>query len=100
MFHGRSSFSAKELKETQVSRSNELANVIRDQIRKNGPVSFAWFMGQALYHPIHGYYSSERPRIGRAGDFFTNVSVGEIFGELLAAQFVELIDLLGTSNRL
>ncbi len=83
-----------------MSRSNELANLIRDQIRKNGPVSFAWFMGQALYHPIHGYYSSERPRIGRAGDFFTNVSVGEIFGEILAAQFVELIDLLGTSNRL
>ncbi len=100
MFHRRSSFSAKELKETQVSRSNELADIIRDQIRKSGPVSFAWFMGQALYHPIHGYYSSERPRVGRAGDFFTNVSVGEIFGEILAAQFVELFDLLGTSDRL
>lgn len=96
----RSSFSAKELKEPQVSRSNELADLIRDQIRKSGPVSFAWFMGQALYHPIHGYYLSERARIGRAGDFFTNVSVGEVFGEILAAQFVELFDLLGTSKRL
>jgi SAM-dependent MidA family methyltransferase len=83
-----------------VSRSNELDDLIRDQIRKRGPVSFAWFMGQALYHPIHGYYSSERARVGRAGDFFTNVSVGKIFGEILAAQFVQLFDLLGTSDRL
>lgn len=82
-----------------MSRSNELADLIRDQIRKSGPVSFAWFMGQALYHPIHGYYSSERARVGRAGDFFTNVSVGEVFGEILAAQFIELFDLLGTSDR-
>jgi SAM-dependent MidA family methyltransferase len=82
-----------------VSRSNVLADLIRDQIRKRGPVSFAWFMGQALYHPIHGYYSSERARVGRAGDFFTNVSVGELFGEILAAQFVELFDLLGASDR-
>jgi SAM-dependent MidA family methyltransferase len=98
-FHRRSSFSAKEFKETQVSRSNELADLIRYQIRKGGPVSFAWFMGQALYHPDHGYYSSERARVGRAGDFFTNVSVGEVFGEILATQFVELFGLLGASDR-
>lgn len=52
-------------------------------------------MEQALYHPLYGYYSSERTRIGKAGDFFTNVSVGDLFGEILADQFVELFDLLG-----
>jgi len=77
-----------------VSGPNKLTDLIRDQIRKSGPVSFAWFMEQALYHPIHGYYSTERTRIGRAGDFFTNVSVGDLFGEILAAQLVELFDLL------
>jgi SAM-dependent MidA family methyltransferase len=82
-----------------VSRSTPLADLIRDQIRKSGPVSFAWFMEQALYHPIHGYYSSERVRVGRAGDFFTNVSIGDLFGQILAAQFVELFDLLRTSDR-
>ena len=56
-------------------------------------------MEQALYHPIHGYYSSERARIGRAGDFFTNVSVGDLFGEILAAQAVELFDLLGAPGQ-
>lgn len=78
-----------------MSDSDALANRIRGQIRKSGPVSFAWFMDQALYHPLYGYYSSERTRIGKAGDFFTNVSVGDLFGEILGEQFVELFDLLG-----
>jgi SAM-dependent MidA family methyltransferase len=43
-------------------------------------------MELALYCPGLGYY--ERPRaIGRHGDYFTSVSVGPLFGELLAAQF-------------
>jgi SAM-dependent MidA family methyltransferase len=52
-------------------------------------------MEQALYHPEHGYYSSGRARIGRRGDFFTNVSVGPVFGELLARQFGEIWETLG-----
>jgi SAM-dependent MidA family methyltransferase len=81
-----------------VSDSDALANLIRDQIRRAGPVSFAWFMDQALYHPLYGYYSNDRTRIGKSGDFFTNVSVGDLFGEILADQFVELFDLLGTDG--
>ena len=53
-------------------------------------------MEQALYHPEHGYYSSDRAKIGRRGDYFTNVSVGPLFGELLAAQFAEVWKLLGS----
>ncbi len=67
-----------------------LIKIIRDAIRRRGPVSFAWFMEQALYHPQHGYYSSGRCAIGRAGDYFTSVSVGPLFGEMLAAQFAEM----------
>lgn len=52
-------------------------------------------MEQALYHPEYGYYSSDRAEIGRRGDYFTNVSVGPLFGELLAAQFAEVWKLLG-----
>jgi len=52
-------------------------------------------MEQALYHPQHGYYSSGRAVIGRKGDYFTNVSVGPLFGQLLAAQFVEIWERLG-----
>ena len=71
---------------------------IRETIRRHGPVTFAWFMEQALYHPEHGYYSSGRARIGRSGDYFTNVSVGPLFGRLLATQFAEMWDQLGRPN--
>jgi SAM-dependent MidA family methyltransferase len=77
----------------------QLVQLIRDQIKARGPQSFAWFMEQALYHPEHGYYSSDRAAIGRRGDYFTNVSVGSLFGELLAVQFAEIWEQLGgTSN--
>jgi SAM-dependent MidA family methyltransferase len=81
-----------------VSGSTQLTDVIRDHIRKNGPVSFAWFMNHALYHPLYGYYSGERTRIGRTGDFITNVSVGDLFGAILAEQFIELFGLLGAPD--
>lgn len=67
-----------------------LVELIRSKIQADGPVSFAWFMQQALYHPEVGYYSSGRAKLGRQGDYFTNVSVGPMFGRLLAFQFAEM----------
>jgi len=52
-------------------------------------------MEQVLYHPEHGYYSSGGCVIGRKGDYFTNVSVGPLFGQLLVAQFAEIWEELG-----
>jgi len=73
----------------------ELLQFIRSEIERDGPIPFARFMELALYHPEHGYYASGRASIGRHGDFFTNVSVGPLFGKLLAAQFVEIWEKLG-----
>ncbi len=67
-----------------------LVEIIRAEIRASGPISFARFMEQALYHPEHGYYSSGRASIGRDGDYFTNVSVGATFAQLFARQFAEI----------
>jgi len=75
-----------------------LISWIRSEIEKQGPQSFAWFMQQALYHPEHGYYASGRCVIGRKGDYFTNVSVGPLFGQLLVAQFSEIWERLGRTN--
>ena len=41
-------------------------------------------MELALYCPDYGYYEKEGTQSVRRGDFFTSVSVGELFGELLA----------------
>src|SRR2546423_12600123 len=72
-----------------------LSDFIRQTIHRTGPVTFAWFMEQALYHPQFGYYSSGQCQIGRRGDYFTNVSVGRLFGRVLAAQFAEMWEILG-----
>ena len=74
---------------------SELVEIIRNEIGANGPISFARFMELALYHPKRGYYASGRANIGRRGDFFTNVSVGSLFGRLLASQFAEIWEKLG-----
>jgi SAM-dependent MidA family methyltransferase len=57
---------------------------------QRGPIPFRDFMARALYDPQHGYYGAGKARVGRAGDFFTNVSVGPLYGRLLARQFAEM----------
>jgi SAM-dependent MidA family methyltransferase len=79
----------------QAVENSELAEIIRAEIGANGPIPFARFMELALYHPKQGYYASGRANIGRRGDFFTNVSVGPLFGKLLAMQFAEIWEKLG-----
>jgi SAM-dependent MidA family methyltransferase len=67
---------------------NVLTKIISDEIAKNGVVTFARFMDIALYHPEHGYYERETSP-GKDGDFFTSVSVGSLFGELLGFQITQ-----------
>ena len=57
---------------------------------RGGAVRFRDYMELALYHPEHGYYGAGRASVGRAGDYFTSVSVGPVFGELLGWQFREM----------
>lgn len=59
------------------------ARLVED-IAANGPITVAAFMDRALYDPDDGYYTSAERRSGRAGDFFTSVDVGPLFGRLLA----------------
>lgn len=53
-------------------------------------------MDLTLYHPECGYYARAPRRSGRAGDFFTSVDVGPLFGELLAVQIAQMAELTGT----
>ncbi|MEI6176874.1 MAG: SAM-dependent methyltransferase [Verrucomicrobiota bacterium] len=45
-------------------------------------------MSTALYHPTLGYYARGTRQTGKSGDFFTSVSVGPLFGNLLAWRFL------------
>src|SRR5690606_7927583 len=44
-----------------------------------------------LYAPDQGYYERQ-DRVGRSGDFYTSVSVGNLFGRLLARQFSDWLE--------
>ncbi len=68
----------------------ELSDIICSEIAVRGPMPFRRYMELALYHADFGYYASGRACIGRRGDFFTNVSVGPLFGRLLARQIAEM----------
>ncbi len=53
-----------------------------------GGLAFPEFLAHALYAADGGYYARPGSRVGRAGDFFTSVSVGPLFGGLLARRFL------------
>ncbi len=55
------------------------------------PAGMPWpeFMRRALYEPGLGYYERSARPVGRGGDFYTSVSVGPVFGELIAFQLSE-----------
>jgi SAM-dependent MidA family methyltransferase len=74
---------------------NRATDLIRNAIRARGPISYFDFMALALYAPEAGYYE-KMGRVGRSGDFYTSVSVGPFFGELLAGRFREWLSELET----
>jgi SAM-dependent MidA family methyltransferase len=76
-----------------------LAKIVRDEIlERGGALPFARFMELALYCPNLGYYEAKRDTVGRRGDFYTSVSVGNLFGELLAFQFAEWLEAIKSQD--
>ena len=67
-------------------------------IRERGPLTVAAFMDLALYDPELGYYARAAQRSGRAGDFFTSVDVGPLFGELLEVQLADMYERLQAAD--
>ena len=68
---------------------------IRDEIERDGPITFARFMDLALYDPDGGYYRSEAARPGRDGDFLTAPEAHPIFGAALSRAVADAWDRLG-----
>ena len=72
-----------------------IPTILRQEVERRGTISFARFMETALYCPKIGYYERDAGQVGREGDFHTSVSVGGLFGELLAWRFAEWLAALG-----
>jgi len=70
--------------------------LLADEIRRDGPISFRRFMEVALYHPEHGYYRRARDPFGARGDFFTAEQLQPVFGILVAERIRELYREMGS----
>jgi SAM-dependent MidA family methyltransferase len=80
----------------------ELSRILADEIRQNGPITFARFMAVALYHPTYGYYvggGEGREPVGWEGDYFTSGDLHPLWGESIARQLHQMWDLLGRPER-
>ncbi len=79
---------------------SNIRTIIVEAADSRGVLSFERFMGLALYCPNFGYYERKDAQVGQSGDFFTSVSVGSFFGELLATQFAEWLEALGGGGQI
>ncbi len=80
----------------------QLDEIIREEIRRAGPLTFARYMELALYHPTLGYYAgggSGREPVGWAADFFTSGDVSPLWGWAIARQLHQMWELMGRSAR-
>jgi SAM-dependent MidA family methyltransferase len=64
-------------------------------IGARGSIDFPRYMELALYDTEHGYYAKGGGQIGRRGDFYTSVSIGPMFGRLLARRFAGVWEATG-----
>jgi len=58
------------------------------------PLSFAEYMQSALYEPGLGYYMAGTQKFGAGGDFTTAPEVSSLFGQCLAAQCAQVLQLI------
>ncbi|HSY10369.1 MAG TPA: SAM-dependent methyltransferase, partial [Candidatus Dormibacteraeota bacterium] len=78
---------------------NKLFEIVCLETAQRGVLPFARFMELALYCPEYGYYEQQKDNVGRRGDFITSVSTGELFGQLLAFQFAEWLEMEARSKK-
>jgi SAM-dependent MidA family methyltransferase len=73
---------------------------IEQEIREHGPMPFSRYMELCLYDPEFGYYSRNAEQFGKAGDFYTSSDVHAVFGRLLARQFEQMWQVLGSPEQI
>lgn len=82
---------------SRAGHAGPLADAIRAAIGRhpNGAIPFRDYMELCLYHEPYGYYSKEKIKVGKEGDFYTSSSVGTIMGDVLAGFIVRTAESSG-----
>ena len=74
-----------------------LADRLKAQIKKNGPLPLELFLGTVMSREEDSYYS-EVDRFGEDGDFTTAPEISQLFGEILAAFLAWLWEVSGSPD--
>jgi SAM-dependent MidA family methyltransferase len=82
-----------------MSSESPLLPLLQQEIRARGPLPFARFMEACLCHPQFGYYNTDRPKLGKSGDFYTSAHVAPVFARILARHFERVWQRLGGPPR-
>jgi SAM-dependent MidA family methyltransferase len=77
------------------TENTALRELIVARIRDEGGISFRDFMEMALYHPQHGYYTGDREKMGREGDYLTSPEVSPLFGAMVGRGLREMWEAIG-----
>lgn len=76
---------------------SDLSDIIRHQIKADGPMAVSKYMALALGHPQFGYYMRSDP-FGTDGDFITAPEISQMFGEMIGVWVAVVWQALGQPN--
>ena len=75
----------------------KIKSILTVEISKKGYISISKFMEISLTHPEEGYYINQKP-LGEAGDFITAPDITQIFGEVIGAWAVDVINKINSKS--
>ena len=77
--------------QAQAHSRRVVAHLVRTIAEAGGWISFADYMGEALYAPGLGYYAAGTRKFGAAGDYVTAPELTPLFGAAVAAQVAQIL---------
>lgn len=78
-----------------IAHSDRLAQLVRAEIAKYGPIPFDRYMEMALYQPGLGYYTAGSHKLGEGGDFVTAPEISFLFSHAIARQCQQVLEKTG-----
>lgn len=84
-------------RDDEMAHDDSLAALLRERIRRDGPITFRDWMAAALYDERHGYYCrNDLVPWGRKGDYRTAPERSTVFAATFARYFADLYEKLGS----
>jgi SAM-dependent MidA family methyltransferase len=80
-----------------------MRSYIESEIARKGPIPFSRFMQLCLYGEPGsppGFYTRKKEQFGKTGDFYTSSDVHAVYGRLLARQFAQMWQTMGSPESL